>query len=152
MKKLRLRHLKYFAALPREHRLALVSAMWMIPAFAILLRVLGFRRCERLACGAGFDCQPRTAATYAPYARLVLWAARYGIWPGNCLSRSLTLCRLMRNRFVNASIQIGVRRGTSGLEAHAWVEVDGVPVNDAADIAIRFQPIYSGELPRAQIV
>jgi hypothetical protein len=34
---------------------------------------------------------------------------------------------------------MGVRRQDT-VEGHAWVEVDGQPVNDAADVAERYAP------------
>jgi len=72
--------------------------------------------------------------------------------PVTCLARSLTAQLLLRRRGIDAELRIGVGRvdvdpggATSGpaaapLAFHAWVEVDGIPVNDADDVAQRFAP------------
>jgi len=66
-------------------------------------------------------------------------AARRGLWPANCLQRSLTLWWLLRRRGVEGDLRIGVRRrrgyGLGGpLDFHAWVEHRGAVLNDRPDI------------------
>jgi hypothetical protein len=50
--------------------------------------------------------------------------------PDQCLVRSLVLQWLLARRDVAAQLRYGVRRDGAALIAHAWVEIDGVPVND----------------------
>ena len=76
-------------------------------------------------------------------AWLVEAAARRGPWPANCLQRSTVLWWLLRRRGVETDLRIGVRRrpGSTGGESllfHAWVEHDGLVLNDAPDIRSRF--------------
>ncbi|HLG11843.1 MAG TPA: lasso peptide biosynthesis B2 protein [Dehalococcoidia bacterium] len=49
------------------------------------------------------------------------------IWPTrvSCLQRSLTLVLALRQRGCGADLRIGARKSASGVEAHAWVEIDG---------------------------
>ena len=51
--------------------------------------------------------------------------------PGtHCLARALALRWWMRSRGLDAQLRIGVRQGPGGLEAHAWVELAGAPVDE----------------------
>jgi putative nucleotidyltransferase-like protein/transglutaminase superfamily protein len=70
---------------------------------------------------------------------LSAWAVerlvRPGRLPGQCLLRSIVLARLLSpGRTQSVVIRLGVRRAPKDtIEAHAWVEVDGVPVTPAGD-------------------
>jgi hypothetical protein len=55
----------------------------------------------------------------------------------------LVLSALLEHQGIGAEVRIGVRMEPLGLAAHAWVEVDGRPVNDAPGIADVFQPLQS---------
>lgn len=103
--------------------------------------------------------RPRTGPFGVPElesARRLGWgvevAARRGPWPANCLQRSLVLWFLLRRRGLPAELRIGVRRtpdtGTGGpLLFHAWVEQDGVVLNDAPDMRERFATFDRAILP-----
>jgi hypothetical protein len=71
-------------------------------------------------------------------ARLVAGALRP--LGANCLGQSLTLTVLLQRLDYPGSLRIGARRGPAGLEAHAWVELHGVPLNDRPDIAADYVP------------
>ena len=78
-------------------------------------------------------------ATHASLGRLVNIAARYGPIRAACLVRSLVLVRILSGRGVTGTLQIGVRKGSSTqLDAHAWVEYEGIPVNDYPNVAKDF--------------
>ena len=47
-----------------------------------------------------------------------------------CLTRSLALARLLALRGVASELRIGVTKDAGMLNAHAWVEWDGVVLND----------------------
>ena len=47
-----------------------------------------------------------------------------------CLTRSLVLQRILAGRGIATTLWVGVRNEGQGLQAHAWVECGGVPVND----------------------
>ncbi|MBN3789099.1 lasso peptide biosynthesis B2 protein [Burkholderia sp. Ac-20353] len=49
-----------------------------------------------------------------------------------CLTYSLALALLLRRKIPNVTLVVGVR--TRPFFSHAWVEVDGTVVNDAADL------------------
>jgi hypothetical protein len=53
----------------------------------------------------------------------------------------LVLRALLQHKGIEGELRIGVRTEPSGLAAHAWIEVDGRPVNDARRIAEEFIPL-----------
>ncbi len=72
--------------------------------------------------------------------QLVTWAARHGVYRGNCLSRSLTLWWLLRRQGIESRLRIGVRKEADVLEAHAWIECLGQVLNDRPDVGERLVP------------
>jgi hypothetical protein len=130
--------LDQFLALPPAERATLLRALVWLPLVALQLRLRGFDAASRVArrVGARSDRAPDPRAT----ARLVATAARHGLHRGNCLSQSLTLQRLLARNGIAAELRIGARRAGEKLEAHAWVEHEGRPLNDGADVAQRFPP------------
>jgi hypothetical protein len=58
-----------------------------------------------------------------------------------CLARSLALLSMLSRRGALAQLRIGVAAQSNQLRAHAWVECNGVPVNDDAGISERFTPL-----------
>jgi hypothetical protein len=93
--------------------------------------------------GAGPDVEPKRLT------QLVSSAIRQGPVAGNCLSESITICVLLRQAGHEGTLRIGARRSDTGLEAHAWVELNGAPLNDRVDIAERFTP-FLGSLEPSQ--
>ena len=65
-----------------------------------------------------------------------------------CLGRSLVAWYLLRRRGVDAVLEIGARLPVvDRLAAHAWVEIDGMPVGEAADVREQFSS-FGVRLPR----
>lgn len=58
-------------------------------------------------------------------AALVAVAARHHFVPARCLHRAICLRGLLAQAGQAAELKIGVRREEVGLDAHAWVEIDG---------------------------
>ena len=132
---------------PAERRLTLV-ATGLLPVFALGLRALGLRRWHaRVArhIPPAPPCRPDMAPERL--AAAVDRAARLSPGSPTCLVRSLVLWYLLARRGQHAQIVVGVRRPGTGLEAHAWVEVDGRPVNDAADVRRRFETFEQAVVP-----
>ncbi len=73
-------------------------------------------------------------------ARITFAAAGYGLVRGNCLSRSLTLCYLLRREGYDARLRLGGRHEFKRFEAHAWVELNGEPVDEHDEIRGSFVP------------
>ncbi len=92
---------------------------------------------ERTAESFSQSVQPERESALSPEDRR--HADRWGAavdralrWlPGDsaCLVRASALRELVvRHGLPRAVVRIGVRRGPSGFEAHAWVEQDGTPI------------------------
>lgn len=59
-------------------------------------------------------------------------------FPLKCLKRSLALCWLLRWHGADAALHLGVRKGYQGLDAHAWVQIGDLVMNDSKDVTERY--------------
>ncbi len=57
---------------------------------------------------------------------------------GTCLDRSVFLWFVMRMHCLDGDVRIGITLDGSKIEGHAWVEIDGLVINDSPDIADSF--------------
>jgi len=97
------------------------------------------------ACHAPADEQLNLARDTA-YALAV--ATRYGPWRPRCLLRSLALGWFLGRKGIAFEVRIGVpggkplisARGKPEFAAHAWVECNGIVLNEREDIALEFLP------------
>jgi hypothetical protein len=130
-----------FLDLDRAEQRTLLVAATCLPLFWVCLRLGGLARMQAL-----LQRPPVRRSDQAPLqevqalGRLVNLAARRSFGPVTCLTRSLLLIWLLRRRGVQGLLCIGVRLGEGDLVAHAWVEFEGMPINDEADIGSRFLP------------
>ena len=76
----------------------------------------------------------------ARIAGLVGLAARYSPAPVTCLSRSIVLAWILRRHGVDSDLRIGVRMTNGALDAHAWLEREGIPIGDAPRTGPHFLP------------
>ncbi len=67
------------------------------------------------------------------HAELTAIAARHGLYKANCLHQSIALCWLLRKQGLFSQIRIGVLPNTKPLQAHAWVELDGLALGQTVD-------------------
>jgi hypothetical protein len=133
--------------LSRRERGLLAQALVMIPLTALALRVVGLGR-WRSALGHLTPARRPPGARPAPdfenlpriTARMVRVAAAHGLSTGNCLSQSLVLWWLLRRQGIEGELKFGARKGGAALEAHAWVELASVALNDGDDVRARFTP------------
>jgi len=59
---------------------------------------------------------------------------------GTCLSRSLVIWTLLRRRGVMAELRVGFRQRDGKMEGHAWVELEGVPLNETLESVLTYYP------------
>jgi len=102
-----------------------------LPILKLLLRVVGFPTLYRVLSIVEVHesiCRSCERASHLNRARrladLVGLASRFSFFSANCLNRSLALLRLLNRKGIPAELVIGVRKSETGLDAHAWVEVD----------------------------
>lgn len=78
---------------------------------------------------------------------MVQAAARHGAYRATCLPQSLTLWWLLRRQGIKSDLRFGARKEAGRMEAHAWVELDGIPLNETLDVDQRFQPFERAVIP-----
>jgi hypothetical protein len=128
--------LKKFCALPPVERRLLLLALLCLSVLRLSLWWMGFRRLQawlirRPAPRPSRDGLPDAATL----ARLVDAAANNLPGHHTCLARSLLLQFMLRRSGIDCQLMIGVRKLDDHLDAHAWIECSGVPVNDQAGVA-----------------
>jgi len=127
----------------------LIRALCLLPLVTLGLRLKGFKSMQstlanRLPVGDVSIDQKALSQAYV-IARMVKVAAVHGLCRATCLPQSLVLWWLLQRRGIGSDLRFGVQRAEDRLEAHAWVEVDGVPVNDTEDVRQRFN-MFSDEV------
>ena len=130
----------------------LVQAFVVLPLIGLGLRLLGLRRLQALLSHGPLKKQwdapeERIFPVAQRQARLVQLAARHGLYRPTCLPQSLALWWLLRCHGIEANLRIGVKSVACGLEAHAWVELQGQPLNDGLDVHQHFSPFDQAIAP-----
>lgn len=138
------KRLQQFLALSGRQQRTLLLAWLALPLFQLGLKRWGLARVQAWVVG-----QPLKAVAQASNGGLTLKeveglgfavnrAAKFPLQKRACLRRSLVLLWLLRRHGVEARLCIGVRFLDGALDAHAWVEWQGHPVNDRADVGHDF--------------
>jgi len=119
---------------------ALSAALGLTGAW-IGLRVFGFRRWQEFVSGRIESSKDRFSGILANRILQLQAAASRNLFFGtNCLEQSLVLWSLLRHHGFAAELKIGARKEAGRFEAHAWVELDRIPVNDDTDSNRQFVP------------
>jgi hypothetical protein len=143
----RLASFSKFLAFSRAERRLLLTSAFLLPILAAAVRVVGLVRVLGwLACE---PAETRRSDTEAPaLAALVNAAASHLPIACSCLTRSLLLDWMLRRRGFASELRIGVRLVHDSLQAHAWVQLNGTPLNDTPDVAERFAAFEGRVSPR----
>lgn len=131
-----------------ERRVAVEAAATLTATWAGL-RVTGYRRWRSLLARSlpaakqqtvNRDCTDGNIRAEEPWmiARMEAAAARHIPFETNCLEQSLALWWLLRRRGHPADLRIGVRKDAGKLEAHAWVEANGVVLSEPGNAHTHF--------------
>ena len=141
----------------KQKRTVLVAAVTLVTT-RIGLRLFGFRAWQKFLGAFGerpaaeFVCDESIGRALA-IARLQSSAERHLFFRPSCLEHSLVLQWMLRPEGIAAAMRIGGRKQSGRFEAHAWVEVNGIPLdNTRADGAefVPFDAVHSSletELP-----
>ena len=148
-----LRELSRFGKLTALERGILVRALLLLPAIGLGLRMVGFGKVQAMLCAsrASDSCEraPDAALKIAlAAAPMVSIAARRGLYRANCLPTSMALVYLFRRRGIAVDLRVGVRKVAGVLQAHAWVEHYGQPLNESMDVHERFPAFIQPIQPR----
>lgn len=92
----------------------------------------------------------RTLRAQGPEARVharalgdaVRRVAKYGIFRPACLVQAIAIQRLLTaDGIQGAIIRVGVKQADAGMEAHAWVELEGDVIGDSLAHVREFAPL-----------
>lgn len=132
--------LRGFARLSPAERRWLARALVLVPVAAASLRTLGLRRTQSLLVRAPRERLASAATSPQHLAHLVDLAARHGVVRAKCLATSIALQSLLASAGFPADLRIGVRKHGLRLEAHAWVEHEGMPLLGGPNVNARYRP------------
>ena len=121
----------------------------LLPTIRLLLRQRGLQApAWWLANRSNVESHPPDQERCINVARAVSMVANRPLIGATCLPRSLTTWFLLRRQGADAVLVIGAGnlRGDE-LPAHAWVEVDDIPLNEPTDTRDRLGS-FGLELPR----
>jgi Transglutaminase-like superfamily len=128
-------------SLSEAERAVLVRAMCLLPIVSMSVQFRGLRFTQALL----IRLQPEARSIIDPaeseiweIVRMVKIAVRYNRPWANCLKQSLVLWFLLRDRGIMSELRIGVQRESDKFSAHAWVEHQGIVLNDTDDVHQRF--------------
>jgi hypothetical protein len=112
----------------------LLRAWWLLPIIAAGVRGRRFPRTRAWAAQVrAVEPPKRPAERASQVGALVKVAAQRHIGRFACLPRSLTLLRLLGREGIQAELKLGVRQENGKVEGHAWVEHEGVAINEPGD-------------------
>ena len=140
--KLLTRKLKTYLKLSPWERRLLWYALMLFPIITLSLKLGGLGRTQKLILRLSVPL-PQVSVQYQlarvwQTARIVNIVSRYYFFWHNCLRQSLILWWLLRNQGMVSELRIGVQCQGKQFQAHAWVEYEGYPLNDSADVRKRF--------------
>ena len=136
--------LRRFWQLPGSERpIVLQSAFWLTATW-FALRLIGFRRwsgfLERDPIVAKTSGNSSQLAEARNITRLLSAAASHLFVRTNCLEQAMALSYVLRRRGIPAELRFGARKDSPRLEAHAWVEHLGIPLNEDRGEHLHFLP------------
>jgi hypothetical protein len=130
----------------RDRGLALEAAVGLAATW-VGLRLVGFRRWKtllvRLTPPRPDATQPVGSArieTAREIARIQQAVSRHLVFNASCLEQSLVLWWLAARRGIPAELRIGARKQAGRFEAHAWVELGNLVLNDSGEAHLHFAP------------
>jgi hypothetical protein len=130
-----LESLRRFSALERPAQMLFLRALAMLPLVSLSLRLRGFQptrsTLQRTLARRTPQADPDSLKMkMALTAHMVNAADRHGLVHPSCLAKSLTLWWLLGRQGITSRLRIGIRKENDQLEAHAWVEREGVALNE----------------------
>ncbi len=147
--------LQRYRKLPQSTQRLFWVAAALLLRVKISLRTSGYRRTLSLLERKLDAHQQSGRADFAQLAdslticRVVAAATHHLFLHASCLEESLVLWYLLRVHDISASLRIGVRKQQELFEAHAWVELDGVALNQHQEQHRHYSPFDREVTPSA---
>lgn len=133
-------------------RFLLGQSLLLLPLVGLMLKLLGFRRSRNILThlvirkSRLWDNQVESRLKKARRAAwLISVASVWGAYRANCLERSLALWCVLGRLGIKSQIFFGARKVDGKLDAHAWVELDHVILNDDEGVRSRYAPLVKQE-------
>jgi len=127
-----------------DRRLSAQTAAAFLAA-RVGLRLAGLQRCRALMKRHALF-RNGTVAALLPVevgrhvAAIQEAVSRHLLWQPTCLERSLVLWWQLGRRGIAAELRIGARKEAGRFEAHAWVELGNVVLNDSGETHMHYAP------------
>lgn len=138
-----------FRKLPAPARGIFLRAAVLLPWVALRLKLQGFQATKNSLRSSAIGICPKNLSENteraALTARMVRVAARHGLGNPSCLEESLVLLHLLNAQGIAAQLRIGVKKNIPKFEAHAWVECEGVALNESESLHDHYAP-FEAEL------
>jgi len=123
----------------------LSKAFCLLPFTALGLQLFGYKTIQAVLDWGlpvhTFDRGHDVVSKARQIANMIRIAAAHVPVRVSCLPQSMVLCRMVQLQEIGCNLRLGARVENGNFKAHAWVEVDGVPVNDTQDVRERFRPL-----------
>lgn len=129
------------------NRRFILYLLFLIPLTTLRLRIYGFKRlylkiARRTFLFDASLSSVRTKVIAEEIADAVCTAnRRHSFYQADCMVESLVLWRLLRRRGLSANFCLGVRTATGSFESHAWVECEGIVLNDIPSVNQIYDPL-----------
>ena len=121
----------------------------LLPMFCLGLSKVGLRRFHTwLDCFPVSRRSPLNLTEAAALGQSVNCAATCVLGAANCLTRSLLLRWLLHFFGTASDLRIGVRFDNGKFAAHAWIEKDGIHLNDQPEVVSGFAAFYQPVSPK----
>jgi hypothetical protein len=145
------------AGLNWRERVMLLQSLLLLPVAALGVKFVGVQRFRNAlvklsrnkqdpsadrsfsAAPAVVSLEDKTQAA-RKIARLVRAAANHGLYRANCLEQSLVLWFMLERNGLESKIRFGARKEDAQLQAHAWIECQGIALNEDRSVEQRYAP------------
>lgn len=155
-----LNRLRKARRLSAKERRLLAQAFVLLPLTRCGVYLLGIRRWQRflitvspkvkheelIAGSRGCDADLATTTRAQTIARIVKIATEQGALTANCLQQTLVLWFLLRRNAIESEICFGTRKLAGQVQAHAWIELFGTPLNEDKEVCDSFPPFAGVEV------
>ena len=141
-------NLNKFRRLSRSDRRLYLQSVLLLPVIHCALTGLGYARLRALMerwiplkSTARPVSESEAYQRASDITRIVSVAAQHGFYRASCLRKSLLTWGFLRRDGITSALCFGVRMSDRRLEAHAWLEYNGMVLNDSANIHEQYQAL-----------
>jgi hypothetical protein len=133
-------NLNKFLKCSRNEQWLLIQAIILFPFLHIALLTVGYSRLHDFVMKTTLLIPSRNVHSEiealrraVEISKSISLAAQHGLIKATCLRRSFLLWCFLRKEGIPGQICFGVRKINHTLEAHAWVELGGIIINDSTE-------------------